>query len=74
MVGGQVNPLITIIIDTTNNNNYYDKHSLLGETMALHKFAPCKYLANMKILRSKYMAKMVNSKVCIPKNRGCQYK
>ena len=44
MVGGQVNPLITIIIDTTNTNNYFDKYSLLGETMDLHKFASCKYV------------------------------
>ena len=29
--------------------------------MDLHKFAPCKYVANMKMVKSKYMAKIVNA-------------
>ena len=31
------------------------------EKMDLHKFAPCKYVANIQILRGKYMANMINA-------------
>ena len=40
----------------------------LDEKMDLHKFAPCKYVANMS-LKSEYMAKMVNFKSAFQKQR-----
>ena len=38
----------------------------LDEKMDLHKFAPCKYVANMSLKRE-YMARMVNFKFAYQK-------
>ena len=53
-------------------NQSFQWRGPLDKKMDLHKFAPCKYVARMKILRSKYMAKMVNATFVNQKNRGCK--